>query len=109
MPERRGKTAGLNVALRQARGEIIVFSDANIIYKPDAVRKLVRNFADPGVGCVTGNACYLENSLAPAHVQENTYWQYEQTIRTLESRLGSTVGGDGAIFAIRKHLYAARA
>jgi cellulose synthase/poly-beta-1,6-N-acetylglucosamine synthase-like glycosyltransferase len=106
MPERRGKTAGLNVAVRKARGEIIVFSDANIIYKRDVIRKLVRNFADPGVGCVTGNSCYLEDFLSPAHVQENTYWQYEQTIRTLESQLGSTVGGDGAIFAIREHLYA---
>ena len=106
MPERRGKTAGLNVAVREARGEIIVFSDANIIYKSDVIRKLVRNFADPVVGCVTGNSCYVKNSLSPAHVQENSYWQYEQTIRTLESQLGSTVGGDGAIFAIRKCLYA---
>jgi cellulose synthase/poly-beta-1,6-N-acetylglucosamine synthase-like glycosyltransferase len=106
MLERRGKTAGLNVAVQEARGEIIVFSDANIIYKREVIRKLVRNFADPRVGCVTGNSCYLENSLSPAHVQENTYWQYEQTIRMLESQLGSTVGGDGAIFAIRKDLYA---
>jgi cellulose synthase/poly-beta-1,6-N-acetylglucosamine synthase-like glycosyltransferase len=106
MPERRGKTAGLNVALREARGEIIIFSDANIMYRRDAIRQLVRNFADPTVGCVTGNSCYMENSRSPAHVQENTYWQYEQIIRMLESRLGSTVGGDGAIFAIRKDLYA---
>ena len=106
MLERRGKTAGLNVAVQEARGEIIVFSDANIIYRREVIRKLVRNFADPRVGCVTGNSCYLENSLSPAHIQENTYWQYEQTIRMLESQLGSTVGGDGAIFAIRKDLYA---
>ncbi len=105
MPERQGKTFGLNSALKQVRGEIIVFSDANILYQKDVIRRLVRNFADPRVGCVTGNSCYAENSHSAAHLQENTYWQYEQTIRALESQLGSTVGGDGAIFAIRKNLY----
>ena len=105
IPERRGKTMGLNAAIRQARGEIIVFSDANILYQKDAIRQLVRNFADPNVGCVTGNSCYVENLKSAAHVQENNYWRYEQIIRSLESRLGSTVGGDGAIFAIRKDLY----
>ena len=105
MHERQGKTIGINAAVQQARGNIIVFSDANILYQKDAIRRLVRNFADPKVGCVTGNSCYSENSQSSAHVQENTYWQYEQTIRALESQMGSTVGGDGAIFAIRKDLY----
>jgi cellulose synthase/poly-beta-1,6-N-acetylglucosamine synthase-like glycosyltransferase len=105
MPQREGKTAGLNAALRQARGEIVVFSDANILYQSDAIRRLVRNFADPEVGCVTGDSRYAENFNSSAHVQEKTYWQYEQTIRALESLVGSTVGGDGAIFAIRKELY----
>lgn len=105
MQERQGKSAGLNAAMEQVRGEIIVFSDANISYERDVIRRLVRNFADSSVGCVTGNSCYAENCSSGAHVQENTYWQYEQTIRALESQLGSTVGGDGAIFAIRKDLY----
>jgi len=105
MRERQGKTAGLNTALQQARGEIIVFSDANILYRKDAIRQLVRNFAHASIGCVTGNSCYSDDHQSAAHVQENTYWQYEQTIRWLESQLSSTVGGDGAIFAIRKNLY----
>jgi len=105
MSERRGKTMGLNTAMREARGEIIVFSDANILYQKDVIRQLVRNFADLNVGCVTGNSCYAENFELAAHIQENNYWQYEQTIRALESKLGSTVGGDGAIFAIRRDLY----
>jgi cellulose synthase/poly-beta-1,6-N-acetylglucosamine synthase-like glycosyltransferase len=105
MAKRQGKTAGLNVALRQASGEIVVFSDANILYQKDAIRRLVRNFADPEVGCVTGDSRYAENFNSGAHVQEHTYWQYEQTIRALESQLGSTVGGDGAIFSIRRDLY----
>jgi cellulose synthase/poly-beta-1,6-N-acetylglucosamine synthase-like glycosyltransferase len=105
MPERKGKTAGLNVAVREARGDIIVFSDANIFYDRQVIRRLVRNFGDPAVGCVTGNSCYAENPTSAAHAQENGYWRYEQWIRALESCLGSTVGGDGAIFAIRKELY----
>jgi len=106
MPERRGKTVGLNAALRVARAEIVVFSDANIAYAKDAVRSLVRAFADPAVGCVTGDSRYIEDSRgSAAHDQEDTYWGYERFIRRLESRLGSTVGGDGAIFAIRRALF----
>jgi cellulose synthase/poly-beta-1,6-N-acetylglucosamine synthase-like glycosyltransferase len=105
MAERGGKTLGLNAAVAWARGEVIVFSDANILYAPDALRKLVRNFADPAVGCVTGDSRYDEAPNSAAHREEDTYWGYERFIRTYESRIGSTVGGDGAIFAIRRELY----
>lgn len=105
MPERGGKTAGLNAAVRQAQSDIILFSDANILYQKVVIRCLVRNFADARIGCVTGDSRYLEGAESAAHVQENTYWGYERFIRTLESMIGSTVGGDGAIFAIRRDLY----
>ena len=65
-PERRGKTAGLNAATPSVNGEIIVFSDANAIYQTDALRMLVRNFADPQVGCVTGEARYFAGGNAVA-------------------------------------------
>jgi cellulose synthase/poly-beta-1,6-N-acetylglucosamine synthase-like glycosyltransferase len=105
MPERGGKTAGLNAAVQKAQSDIILFSDANILYQKDVVRALVRNFADPTIGCVTGDSRYLEGVVSAAHVQENSYWGYERFIRALESTIGSTVGGDGAIFAIRRELY----
>jgi len=105
MPKRGGKTLGLNAAMEVVRGEVIVFSDANILYRKDTIRCLVRNFADPTIGCVTGDSQYLDNPKSAAHEQENAYWGYERFIRTLESRIGSTVGGDGAIFAIRRELY----
>ena len=105
MPERRGKTVGLNAAMQRVQSEVVVFSDANILYQRDAIRRLVRNFADPMVGCVTGNSCYSDAQPSAAHEQENAYWGYERFIRTLESKIGSTVGGDGAIFAIRRKLY----
>ena len=106
LPGRQGKTAGLNLAVAEARGEIVAFSDANILYREDTLRQLVAGFADPEVGCVTGDARYVAHEASAAHRQEAAYWSYEQQIRCLESRLGSTVGGDGAIFAIRKRLYA---
>lgn len=105
MSQRGGKTLGLNAGVGRARSEILVFSDANIIYRPDALRKLVRNFADPSVGCVTGDSRYEESAQSAAHQEEDTYWGYERFIRACESRIGSTVGGDGAIFAIRRALY----
>jgi cellulose synthase/poly-beta-1,6-N-acetylglucosamine synthase-like glycosyltransferase len=105
MAQRGGKTLGLNAGVAQARGELLVFSDANILYRRDALRRLVCSFADPGVGCVTGDSRYEDAPDSAAHRQENTYWGYERFIRTQESRIGSTVGGDGAIFAIRRELY----
>jgi cellulose synthase/poly-beta-1,6-N-acetylglucosamine synthase-like glycosyltransferase len=106
LPERQGKTMGLNRAMQVARGDIVVFSDANILYQKDTLRCLVRNFADPAVGCVTGDSRYVGPEQSAAHIQESAYWGYERTVRTLESQIGSAVGGDGAIFAIRQELYA---
>jgi cellulose synthase/poly-beta-1,6-N-acetylglucosamine synthase-like glycosyltransferase len=102
---RRGKTAGLNHTVPTLRGDIVVFSDANAIYEPDALRKLARNFADPCVGCVTGEARYLPEGRSAADVGERVYWDYEMQIKRLETAVGSMVGGDGAIYAIRRSLW----
>ena len=102
---RLGKTSGLNLAVPQATGSIIVFSDANAIYSRDAIRKLVRNFNDADVGYVVGAALYSDSQQSSAGENENTYWSYELKLKELESLLHSVVGGDGAIYAIRKALY----
>ena len=104
MDERGGKTVGLNAAAEAASGEILVFSDANAMYRQDAVRMLVRNFNDEAVGAVVGESTYAE-SANDAERSESTYWRYETAIKEAESALGSTVGGDGAIYAIRRSLY----
>ena len=104
LDERRGKTYGLNQGVPKAKGEIIVFSDANAMYEPDAIEKLVRNFADSSVGYVTGESQYIEERSAVRN-GENLYWKYEQFIKRRESTLSSMVGADGAIYAIRKSLY----
>jgi len=104
MNDRGGKTLGLNAAVRIARGEIVVFSDANAMYQRDALRQMVRNFADPAVGAVVGESTYAEAE-GGAQQSEGLYWKYETAIKRLETQLGSTVGGDGAIYAIRRVLY----
>jgi cellulose synthase/poly-beta-1,6-N-acetylglucosamine synthase-like glycosyltransferase len=103
--ERRGKTAGLNHTLPLLTGDIVVFSDANAMYSADALRKLVRNFADDKVGYVTGEARYLLTGEAAADAGERVYWGYEMELKRLETQIGSMVGGDGAIYAIRRILW----
>ncbi len=103
---RIGKTAGLNLGVSEARGEILVFSDANAMYQPDALRMLVRHFSDPKVGYVVGNARYYEKGIESSSAQsEGLYWKLETYLKKKESMFGSVVGGDGAIYAIRRELY----
>ena len=102
---RLGKTMGLNEAVAQASGEIIVFSDANAMYQPDAITKMVENFADESVGYVVGRAKYINVDTTASAKSEDAYWHYEIFLKKLESKLHSIVGGDGAIYAIRKELY----
>lgn len=104
MEGRGGKTVGLNAALKIAIGEIVVFSDANAMYEPRSLRNMVRNFSDPHVGAVVGESTYSD-ALGNAQENEGLYWKYEIGIKRLETQLGSVVGGDGAIYAIRKRLY----
>src|SRR5712692_58755 len=104
--ERRGKSAGLNLAVRQAMGQILVFSDANAIYRSDAVRHLVKHFGDPEIGYVVGNARYIDSASATQAAEaEGLYWKMETWLKKKESAIYSVVGGDGAIYAIRRELY----
>jgi cellulose synthase/poly-beta-1,6-N-acetylglucosamine synthase-like glycosyltransferase len=105
MHERGGKTTGLNAAIPGAHGDIIVFSDANAMYDRRVLRKLVRNFADPQVGCVTGESRYNLDGATDSTQSENLYWRYELALKKMETNAGSLVGGDGAIYAVRKNLY----
>lgn len=101
---RRGKSLGLTRFVPGLRGEIVVFSDANSMYEPDAVRKLVRHFADPAVGFVAGHQRYYVDG-SDVGESESLYWRYETALKVMESRIGSVVCGDGAIYAIRRELF----
>jgi cellulose synthase/poly-beta-1,6-N-acetylglucosamine synthase-like glycosyltransferase len=103
-PERRGKMAAINRALPQARGEIVVFSDANNYYQPDTIIKLTRPFAKPEVGAVTG-AKVIGQGDGSLGASEGLYWKYESFIKKQESRAGSCTSAAGEVLAIRKSLY----
>lgn len=99
---RRGKIEAQDRAVARARGEIVAFSDANTSWEPDALEALVAPFADPRVGYVCGQVRLRD---ANATNQEGLYWRYEMALRTLESRLRSVTGGNGAIYATRRETY----
>ena len=101
---RTGKTGVQNRVVQTARGEIVVFSDANALYRHDAIRKLVRNFADPGVGCAVGQLVYKATDLG-AGACEDSYWKYEKFMKRRESDLSSLIGANGSIYAVRRSEY----
>ncbi len=102
---RAGKSAALNIAVEKARGDIIVFSDANSLYDPAAIRNIVRNFADPQVGYVTGKMIYRSADGSIAGDGCSAYMRFENWLRVQETRIGSVVGVDGGVDAIRRSLY----
>jgi cellulose synthase/poly-beta-1,6-N-acetylglucosamine synthase-like glycosyltransferase len=100
-PERRGKNHAVNRAVARADGEILVLSDANAFYAPDALRKLVRNFGTPDVALVAGAKRVVGPGRAACE-GEGLYWRYESWLKTLDSRLSSVLGGAGEILAVRR-------
>jgi cellulose synthase/poly-beta-1,6-N-acetylglucosamine synthase-like glycosyltransferase len=102
---RQGKTAGLNRAISVARGDIVVFTDANSAYPPGAIQALADRLADPRVGLVTGYTRYTSDGAGDVSEVTNFYTRLERHIKLAESRWGCCVGADGAIFAMRRALY----
>jgi len=102
--QQRGKNLALNDTIPRASGEVVVFTDANGMYQRDAVRLLVQPFADPSVGSVCGELIYKNFNQNPIAEGYNRYWKLDQMQKRLESRLGSLLGANGSIFALRKSL-----
>ncbi|MGH8896039.1 MAG: glycosyltransferase family 2 protein [Egibacteraceae bacterium] len=102
---RVGKATALNEAVAAATGEIVVFSDANTLYAPDAIRALVRPFADPEVGGVAGDQRYVRDStMAASATGEQRYWDFDRLLKIGESRAGHVISATGAIYAVRREL-----
>ena len=99
---RGGKVAAQNRAVRETDGEILAFTDANARWRPDALSKLVRNFADRDVAYVCGS---LQYEAGDGTNREGVYWRYESWLRRSESLLGSITGGIGGIYAVRRSDY----
>jgi len=104
---RRGKLAVINDLVPHSRAEILVFTDANTLFDPQAARRLARHFQDPCVGGVCGRLV-LGRAHPPASrmvADDATYWQFETLIKRLEGNLGLLVAANGANYAIRRTLF----
>jgi cellulose synthase/poly-beta-1,6-N-acetylglucosamine synthase-like glycosyltransferase len=104
-PKRLGKTSAQNQAARISTGEIILFSDATTRYELDTVRKVVRGFADPAVGCVTGRVVYVDPGATAVGRGMRSYWGYESFLRQCESLCGGLIGVCGCLYAVRRRNY----
>ncbi len=104
--ERRGKIHAMNRGILLTTTPYVIFTDANTMMNPNAIREMVRFFADGRVGCVAGEK-RISNSLVDKAVGagEGLYWKYESLIKWLESETGSAVGAVGELFAIRRDLF----
>lgn len=99
-----GKTNAQDESVEVAKGEILVFSDANSIFKEDAISELVSYFTSDDIEYVCGSLIYKEDDTASV-VAENTYWNMELTMRKIESNIKTIAAGNGAIYACRKKDY----
>lgn len=104
--KRVGKTEAQNQGVDISHGKIIVFSDANAIYEPDALIHLVKHFSDETVGCVSGMLSYTGGSSVKTTAEyEKDYWQIEQWMKSAESKLNILTGANGSIYAVRRESY----
>jgi cellulose synthase/poly-beta-1,6-N-acetylglucosamine synthase-like glycosyltransferase len=99
---RAGKVAAQNRAVTETTSEIVAFTDANARWEPDALRKLMRNFADPDVAYACGR---LRLERSGGTNREGVYWRFELWVRESESAMGSITAGNGGIYAVRRSDY----
>ncbi len=101
-----GKTITQSRAVKKSTGEILIFSDATTTYEHLALRAIVRQFADPEVGCVAGQLIYISPNSSAVGKGCSSYWSYEKLIKHFESQLGSLIGVSGCLYAVRRSCYA---
>lgn len=100
--QRRGKASVLNDLVALAREDVLVFSDANTLFEPDAVRRLIERLRDPRIGAVCGE---LELISEAGRNPDDAYWKVEQMLKLGESRIGGLLGANGGIYALRRDLF----
>ena len=103
--ENRGKTAVQNDLAAAAKNKIFVFTDAASFLQKDALRNLVKPFADPRVGGVAGRMEFVDNDHNLTTESQGLYWKYEMKLRQAESSIGRLIGVDGPLYAIRREQY----
>jgi cellulose synthase/poly-beta-1,6-N-acetylglucosamine synthase-like glycosyltransferase len=106
MKKRRGKTHAQNQGVKAAKGEILIFSDATTTYHPQALRYLAANYQDTTVGAVTGRNHYFDPAEdSPTGLGTVAFWNYENLIKTMQSRIHTLSGCVGCIYSVRKSAY----
>lgn len=103
--ERAGKATGMRKMVAAARGEVMIFTDANVLLDPASVSTMLGYFSDPAVGGVSGKLHYINDDEGTVAKVGGLYWRLEERIKSLESRCGSMMGADGSIFATRRGIY----
>jgi len=105
-PERAGKIAAMNRAVKFVKTPIVIFSDANTLLGKESIRKIAEMFHNPKVGCVSGEKrIFNAESEAASAAGEGLYWKYESTLKRWDAELYSAVGAAGELFAIRTELF----
>lgn len=103
---RKGKTNAQNEGAKIARGEVLIFSDATTIYHPQALCYLASNYADPCVGAASGRYEYFDpEGKSPMGLGTATFWNYENFIKMMQSRIGTISGCCGCIYSVRREAY----
>lgn len=106
IPQRRGKTNAQNEGVKQARGEVLIFSDATTIYHPQALNYLAANYQDPEVGAVSGRYQYFDpDQNSPTGLGTIAFWNYENNIKIRQSRISTLSGCCGCIYSVRRSAY----
>ena len=105
LKDNEGKTAVQNYCVDQSSGEIIFFTDAASFISRNAIKDMVKNFADKRIGCVAGLMRFINTDLNMTTESQGLYWKYETKLREIESNLGHLIGVDGPLYAIRRNDY----
>ena len=104
-PERRGKIAAIERAMKEVDTEIVIFTDANTLLNNKALVNIARHYHDPKVGAVSGEKRVSIEEVADATAGEGFYWKYESKLKTWDSELYSVVGAAGELFSVRTSLF----
>jgi cellulose synthase/poly-beta-1,6-N-acetylglucosamine synthase-like glycosyltransferase len=103
LPDRKGKSNALNCAVRSAKHDLLIFSDAATLFEPQALRRLVRHFVNPRVGAVCGSVSFRRTT--ESQQTEGIFWKFEGMLRLMEARLNATLTASGAIYALRRQCF----
>ncbi|MET0372197.1 MAG: glycosyltransferase [Sphingobium sp.] len=104
-PGRNGKAHGMKQLAARARGDILIFTDANVLLDRDAIDNLLSRYADPDIGGVLGSLHYMGEDVSATAQVGSLYWRIEERLKDEEARTGNVMGADGSIFSIRRSLY----